>query len=186
MYSLTVLEARSLISIMGQNQGIDSSMHPLEDPRIHSLSLKAPSSNWAFLSLLSVLVQSASISTLSIFMETVCVCACIFFCSVLSDSLRPYEVQPTRLLCPWNSPDKSTRQGSHFLLQRIFLTQGLNRGLLHCREILHHLSHQESPLHGAYSVSHVSHKDSCNLHLEPTLINQDNLHISRSLTSLHL
>ena len=33
----------------------------------------------------------------------------------------------------------------HFLLQRIFLTQGLNLGLLHCRQILYHLSHQGSP-----------------------------------------
>ena len=30
----------------------------------------------------------------------------------------------------------------HSLLQGIFLTQGLNLGLLHCRQILHHLSHQ--------------------------------------------
>ena len=28
-------------------------------------------------------------------------------------------------------------------LQRIFPTQGLNSGLLHCRQILYHLSHQE-------------------------------------------
>ena len=28
----------------------------------------------------------------------------------------------------------------------IFLTQGLNWGLLHCRQILYHLSHQGSPL----------------------------------------
>ena len=27
----------------------------------------------------------------------------------------------------------------------IFLTQGLNHGLLHCREILYRLSHQVSP-----------------------------------------
>ena len=30
----------------------------------------------------------------------------------------------------------------HFLLQRIFLTQGLNLGLLHRRQILYYLSHQ--------------------------------------------
>ena len=34
--------------------------------------------------------------------------------------------------------------GSHSLLQGIFSTQGLNPGLLHCRQILYHLSHQES------------------------------------------
>ena len=30
--------------------------------------------------------------------------------------------------------------GSHFLLQGIFLTQGLNPGILHCRWMLYHLS----------------------------------------------
>ena len=35
---------------------------------------------------------------------------------------------------------------SHSLLQGIFLTQGSNPGLLHCRQILYHLSHQGSPL----------------------------------------
>ena len=33
----------------------------------------------------------------------------------------------------------------HSLLQGIFLTQGLNLGLLHCKQILYHLSHQRSP-----------------------------------------
>ena len=36
--------------------------------------------------------------------------------------------------------------GYHSLLQGIFLTQGLNLGLLHCRRILYCLSHQGSPL----------------------------------------
>ena len=49
------------------------------------------------------------------------------------------------LLCPWDSPGKNTRVGCHFLLQGIFPTQGLNLGLLHCRQILYHLSHQGSP-----------------------------------------
>ena len=39
---------------------------------------------------------------------------------------RPHEVQPTRLLCLWDSPGKNTGVGCHFLLQGIFLTQGLN------------------------------------------------------------
>ena len=33
---------------------------------------------------------------------------------------------------------------SHSLLQRIFLTQGSNPCLPHCRQILYHLSHQEN------------------------------------------
>ena len=36
---------------------------------------------------------------------------------------------------------------SHSFLQGIFLTQLSNLGLLHCRQILYHLSHQGSPLH---------------------------------------
>ena len=36
--------------------------------------------------------------------------------------------------------------GCHSLLQGIFLTQELNLGLLHCRQILYHLSHQGSPV----------------------------------------
>ena len=35
--------------------------------------------------------------------------------------------------------------GCHFLLQRIFLTQGSNLVLLHCIQMLYHLSHQGSP-----------------------------------------
>ena len=35
--------------------------------------------------------------------------------------------------------------GCHFLLQGIFLTQGLNPGLLHCRQILYQLSSEGSP-----------------------------------------
>ena len=35
--------------------------------------------------------------------------------------------------------------GSHYLLQGILPTQGLNSGLLHCRQILYYLSHQGSP-----------------------------------------
>ena len=37
--------------------------------------------------------------------------------SVVSDSVRPHRWKPTRLPCPWDSPDKSTGVGCHFLLQ---------------------------------------------------------------------
>ena len=52
-----------------------------------------------------------------------------------------------QLLCPWNSPGKNIGVGCPALLQGIFLTQGLNPGLLHCRQILYHLSHQGSPIY---------------------------------------
>ena len=40
---------------------------------------------------------------------------------------------------------ENTGVGSHSLLQGIFPTQALNSGLLHCRRLLYHLSHQGSP-----------------------------------------
>ena len=64
-------------------------------------------------------------------------------CSVMSDSLQPHGLQPTRLPSPWDSPGKNTGEDSHCLLQGIFLTQGSNSGLLHCRKILYHLSYRE-------------------------------------------
>ena len=43
------------------------------------------------------------------------------------------------------SPSKNTGVGCHALLQRIFPSQGSNPGLLHCRQILSHLSPDGSP-----------------------------------------
>ena len=108
--------------------------------------------------------------------------------SVVSDSVRPYGLQPARLLwrwdgfsrqeycsgLPWPPPgdlpdpgieprspalqadslpsespgEPNTGVGSHSLLQGIFPTQGLNLGLLHCRQIIYYLSYQGSLLHG--------------------------------------
>jgi len=48
-------------------------------------------------------------------------------------------------MMPWGSPGKNIGVGSHSLLQEIFPTQGLNSGLLHCRQILYPLSNQQSP-----------------------------------------
>ena len=66
---------------------------------------------------------------------------CIFeseSCSVVPDSLQPHGISP------WSSPGWNTGVGS-LLLQRIFPTQGLNPGLLHCKQILYQLNHKGSP-----------------------------------------
>ena len=60
--------------------------------------------------------------------------------SVMSDSLWPHG-----LYSSWNSPGQSTRVGTLSLLQGIFPIQGLNPGLLHCRQVLYQLSHKGSP-----------------------------------------
>ena len=56
--------------------------------------------------------------------------------SVVSDSFRACGLQPTRILCPKDSPGKNPEVGCHALLQGIFLTQGSNPCvlcLLHCQ-----------------------------------------------------
>ena len=53
-------------------------------------------------------------------------CACMLSASVVSDSLWPYGLELTRLLCPWDSPRKNTGVRFHALLHSIFPTQGLN------------------------------------------------------------
>ena len=51
--------------------------------------------------------------------------------SVMSNSLWPYGLEPTRLLCPWDFPGKNPGVGCHALLQGTFPTQGSNPSLLH-------------------------------------------------------
>ena len=52
---------------------------------------------------------------------------------------------PHGLYSPWNSPGQNTGVGSFSLLQRTFPNQGLNPGLLHCKQILYQLSHKGNP-----------------------------------------
>ena len=71
-----------------------------------------------------------------------------YYCLVTKSCLTfatPWTV-PTRFLRPWDFPDKNTGVGCHFLLQAIFLTQGLNLSLLLAGRFLL-LSHLESPFH---------------------------------------
>ena len=56
--------------------------------------------------------------------------------SVVSDSLRPRELKPTRLLRPWDFPGKNTGVGCHCLLRNhpiVLLKQNVSggQGLLH-------------------------------------------------------
>ena len=62
--------------------------------------------------------------------------------------LRSLALQADSLPAEPEGKPKNTGVGSLSLLQGIFPTQELNRGLLHCRQILYQLSHQESPDRG--------------------------------------
>ena len=76
---------------------------------------------------------------------TCCVCMGNQLCLTLVTAW----LYPARLLCPWNSPGKSTGVSCHFLLQEIFLTQGLNLSLLLGRWVLSHWTTWETFLCGA-------------------------------------
>ena len=62
-------------------------------------------------------------------------------CSVMSSSLQPHGSSVHGILQAFSGVC------CHFLPWGIFLTQGLNPRLLHCRRILYYLSHQGSPEH---------------------------------------
>ena len=64
----------------------------------------------------------------------------------MSNTLRLYGLWPARILFLWDSPGKNTEVGCHFLLQGLFLTQGLDLSLLHYRQILYHCAIREAHL----------------------------------------
>ena len=70
-----------------------------------------------------------------------CVCLVAQSCPTLCDTM---DCSPPGSSVDGDSPGKNTGVGCHALLQGIFLTQGLNPGLPHCRQILYCLSHQGS------------------------------------------
>ena len=74
--------------------------------------------------------------------EAVCVCSLTQSCLTLCDLM---DCSPPGSSVHADSPGKNTGMSCYALLQGIFPTQGCNPGLLHCRWILHHLSHQKSP-----------------------------------------
>ena len=73
------------------------------------------------------------------------VCSCCLVAKLCLALLRSHGLQPTRLLCPWDFPGKDAGVGCHFLLQGIFLIQGLNPHLLHQQVDTLPLSHLGSP-----------------------------------------
>ena len=68
--------------------------------------------------------------------------SCLTLCNPIDFSLLGSSVHGIfqAIVLEWIAISFSN--GSHFLLQGIFPTQGLNPGLPHCRQTLYHLSHQ--------------------------------------------
>ena len=63
---------------------------------------------------------------------------------LFTQSCPAHGLEPSRLVCPWDSPGKNTGLGCHFLLQGIFLTQEWNVSLQHWQVDSLPLSHQGS------------------------------------------
>ena len=70
-------------------------------------------------------------------------------CPTLCD---PMDCSPPSFSVHEDSPGKNTGAGCHALLWGIFPTQGSNPGLLHCRWILYHLSHQGWDQSNVFSI----------------------------------
>ena len=79
------------------------------------------------------------IDTLKYFTNHCAMCLVAQSCLTLWD---PMDCSPPGSSVCRDSPGKNIGVGCHALLQRIFLTQGLNPCLLHCRWILYHLNCQ--------------------------------------------
>ena len=75
--------------------------------------------------------QRWSLLLLEFYSSTLCMPAC-WVISVVSHSVRPYGLQPARLLCPWDSPGKNTEVGCCALFPGILLTQGSNPADVSC------------------------------------------------------
>ena len=79
---------------------------------------------------------------------------CIFYLPLIkSVCVSRAQLCPTLcnlMACPWNPLGKNTGVGCHSLLWGDLPNQGIELGLLHCRQILYHLSYQGGPREGKW------------------------------------
>ena len=96
-------------------------------------------------------LQTFSYTSLHCFYMMLALSITILCCAMLSRSVisdcfeTPWTVAHQPPLVHEDSPGKNTGVGCHALLQHYLLNPGIKPGLPHCRWILYHLSHQESP-----------------------------------------
>ena len=114
--------------------------------RTFDIILNKSDENWY--SCLDPDLRGNAFSFLSLSMMLAVALSCAVLCVVAQ--LCPTLCDPTDCSLPGfsvngDSPGKNIGVGGHALLQGTFPTQGLNPGLLCCRRILYHLSHQGTP-----------------------------------------
>ena len=89
----------------------------------------------------TVVVQG-SFPTVALFGEMT---VCVLSLSVVSNSVRPLGLWPTRLLCPWGFSRQEYWSGLPCCPPGDLPTQGSNPAFPHCRQIPYHVCHQGSP-----------------------------------------
>ena len=82
---------------------------------------------------------------------SLCYIVAVHVCSVTQSCLT--FSNPMGCSQPWDSPGKSTGVGHHFLLQELFLTQGLNLSLLRLFHLVGGFLTTEPPRKPIYSRS---------------------------------
>ena len=108
-------------------------------PKIHLASILCPVES-------AFLLTIVSITSIMMLLFQLSPLLCAVLCLVAQSCLTlwdPMDCSPPVSSVHRDSPGKNTAVGCHALLQGIFPTQGSNSGLLHCRQILYYLSHQE-------------------------------------------
>ena len=102
-----------------------------------------------------------------------CTCVCVLVAQSCLTLCNPMDCNLPGSSGPWNSPRKNTGVSCHALLET-FSIQESNLGLLHCRQILYHLSHLEAPFH--LPTDHLYIFFVCEVVFNP--VNSDSLNLS--------
>ena len=89
-------------------------------------SLRQPLAHWVVPGIRETMYKNLKIHVLDT--RGCCCCSVAKSCPTLK---WPHGLYSARLLYPWAFPGKNTGIGSHFFLQELFPTQGLNTCLLH-------------------------------------------------------
>ena len=122
--SLFLLNSASFLSFESISKSMVSPLKCLILPIPAEPSYCLPHLPWVTQSLPSDCTRISLVSFTDCVHEREC-CCCSWVASVVSDSVRPHGLQPTRLRRPWDSPGKNTGVGCHFLLQWTWI---LNKG----------------------------------------------------------
>ena len=113
-------------------------------------------------------------------------CVCVS-CSVMRNSFQSHDLQPTRLLCPWNFSGNNTGVGSHSLFKGSFQPRNCTHvSCISCiaGKFFYCLNHQRSPL---WRFSSVQSLGRVQLFVTPwTAAHQASLSIANSRSPLKL